>query len=91
MNIPLSPYVPENLVSRGGFIQPSLLASACSFSILRLNLVLTYGIPTKFRGGVHYLYKTAVRHRVSPEFIGSRSCVPMAFTAENPPAQGHYT
>ena len=24
---------------------------------------------------------TAVRHRVSPEFIGSRNCVPMAFTA----------
>ena len=32
--------------------------------------------------------KTAIRHRVSPEFIGSRNCVPMAFTAESPPAQG---
>ena len=30
--------------------------------------------------------KTAIRHRVSPEFIGSRNCVPMAFTAESPPA-----
>ena len=39
-------------------------------SILRLNLVLTYGIPPAFRGGVHY--ETAIRHRVSPEFIGSR-------------------
>ena len=29
-----------------------------------------------------------IRHRVSPEFIGSRNCVPMAFTAESPPAQG---
>ena len=28
------------------------------------------------------------RHRVSPEFIRSRNCVPMAFTAESPPAQG---
>ena len=28
-------------------------ASACSLSILRLNLVLTYGIPPDFRGGVH--------------------------------------
>ena len=55
-------------------------------SILRLNLVLTYGIPPEFRGGVHY--ETAIRHRVSPEFIGSRNCVPMAFTAESPPAQG---
>ena len=55
-------------------------------SILRLNLALTYGIPPEFRGGVHY--ETAIRHRVSPKFIGSRNCVPMAFTAESPPAQG---
>ena len=34
-------------------VQPSRPASACSFSILRLNLVLTYGIPPEFRGGVH--------------------------------------
>ena len=32
--------------------------------------------------------KTAIRHRVSPEFIGSRDCIPMAFTAESPPARG---
>ena len=32
--------------------------------------------------------QTAIRHRVSPEFIGPRNCVPMAFTAESPPAQG---
>ena len=44
--------------------------------------MLTYGIPPEFRGGVHY--ETAIRHRVSPEFIGSRNCVPMAFTAESP-------
>ena len=35
-----------------------------------------------------YLFKTAIPHRVSPEFIGSRDCVPMAFTAVSPPAQG---
>ena len=47
-NIPLSPCVPENLVSRDGFSpRVSLL-----ISILRLNLVLTYGIPPEFRGGV---------------------------------------
>ena len=34
------------------------------------------------------IYETATRHRVSPEFIGSRNCVPMAFTAESPQAQG---
>ena len=38
-----------------------------------------------------YIFKTAIRHRVSPEFIGSHSCVSMAFTAESPPAQGQYT
>ena len=76
----LSPFAPENLVSRDGF--GSLI------SLLRLNLVLTYGIPPDFRGGVHLLISTATRHRVSPEFIGSRSCVPVAFTDESPPAQG---
>ena len=34
-------------------VLPSHLASACSFSTLRLNLVLTHGIPPDFRGGVH--------------------------------------
>ena len=29
-----------------------------------------------------------IRHRVSPEFIGSRHCVPTAFSAESSPAQG---
>ena len=57
-------------------------------SILRLNMVLTYGVPPEFRGGVHLYIITAIRHRVSPELIGSRNCVPMAFTAESPPAGG---
>ena len=35
-----------------------------------------------------YFFKTAIRHRVSPEFIGSRNCVPMAFTAESLPVRG---
>ena len=39
-------------------------------SIFRLNLVLTYGIPPKFRGDVHLFIKTAMRHRVSPELSG---------------------
>ena len=82
MNISLSVFAPENLVSRDGFGSTVPL-----ISILRLNMVLTYGIPPEFRGGVH-LFKTAIRYRVSPEFIGSRNCVPMAFTAESTPAQG---
>ena len=36
-----------------------------------------------------YSFITAVRHRVSPEFIKSRNCVPMTFISESPPpAQG---
>ena len=34
-------------------VRQSRSASACPFSILGLNLVLTYGIPPDFRGGVH--------------------------------------
>ena len=52
MNIPLSPFAPEKMVSRYGR-RPSRPASAFSFSILRLNLVLTRGISPDFRGGVH--------------------------------------
>ena len=51
-------------------------------------MVLTHGIPPDFRGGAHLFVLTAIRHRVSPEFIGSRNCVSMAFSAESPPAQG---
>ena len=38
----------------------------------------------------HLFIYTAIRHRIRPEFIGSRSCVPMAFPAESPPAQGQW-
>ena len=69
-------------------VQPSRPASACLFSILRLNMMLTHGIPPDFRGGVHLSIYTAIRHRVSPEFIGSRNCVPTAFTAESLLTQG---
>ena len=37
-------------------VRPSRPASACSFYILRLNLVLTHGIPPDFRGGVHLFF-----------------------------------
>ena len=65
--------------------RPSRPASGCAFSILRLNLVLTHGIPPEFRGGVHLFIKTTTRHRVSPKLIGSYNCVPMASTAESHP------
>ena len=81
-NIPLSPCVPENLVSRDGFSRPvprqpaHLHTQAESGAYLRDSSRVPRRRP----------YETAIRHRVSPEFIGSRSCVPMAFTAESPPA-----
>ena len=47
---------------------------------LRLNLVLTRGFLPSSAAAAIYL--------VSPEFIGSRNCVSIAFTAESPLAQG---
>ena len=76
MNISLlSPFFAPGicLVLRHGFGCRSRPASACSFSPPRLaiNLVLTLEIPPDFRGGVHLFIYNAIRHRVSPEFIGS--------------------
>ena len=48
------PYVPENLATRDGFSRP-VPRPACSFSILRLNLVPTYGIPPEFRGDIMHV------------------------------------
>ena len=80
----MSPCVPENLVSRDGFSRPvprqpaHVHTQAESGAYLRDSSRVPRRRP----------YETAIRHRVSPEFIGSRNCVPMAFTAESPPAQG---
>ena len=50
----LFPFVPEHLVSRDGRVRPSRPpASACSFSTLRLNLVLTHGVPPGFHDRVY--------------------------------------
>ena len=53
-------------------------------SIHGLNLVLpsTRDFPCFPRRRPH------IHHRASPKFIRSRYCIPMAFTAENPPAHG---
>ena len=48
----LSAFVPEDLVSRDGFGSPVPRQPAHLHMILRLNLVLSYGIPPEFRGGV---------------------------------------
>ena len=62
-------------------VRQSLCCVSKLISTLRLNLMLTYGVPPEFRGGVLIFILTAIRRRVSPKFIGSRDCVPMAFTA----------
>ena len=87
MNISLPAFAPRVWSRETGSAVPS--RASLLISILRLNLVLTYGIPPEFRGGVHLLtFTTVIRHRASPEFIGSCNCVPIAFTAESPLAQG---
>ena len=50
INIPLSAFVPENLSRETVSAVPSRVSLL--ISILTLNLVLTYGIPPEFRGGV---------------------------------------
>ena len=83
-DIPLSPCVPENLVSRDGFSRPVPRQPAYLHTQAESGAYLGF-LPSSAAASI---YETAIRHRVSPEFIGSRNCVPMALTAESPPAQG---
>ena len=48
--------------------------------------MLSYGVPPDLRDGVHI--STVNHHRFSVKFIGSRNCVVITFSAENPLAQG---
>ena len=50
MNISLSPFAPENLVSRDGFGSPVPRQPAHLHTQAESG---AYGIPTDFRGGVH--------------------------------------
>ena len=86
MNISLSAFVPEIWSRETGSAVPSRVSLL--ISILRLNLVLTNGIPPEFCGGVHLFILNRHTPSGQSEFIRSRNCVPMAFTAESPPAQG---
>ena len=130
MYIPLSPYAPENLVSRDGFSRPvprqaaHLHTQAESGAYLRDSsrvsrqhaLIYLNRHKTKLSGanGDREIFispvqltmsrignlarliitlticddHTYMRHRVSPEFIGSRNYLTMVFTARSPPAQG---
>ena len=85
-NIPLSPCVLENLVSRDGFGSPVPRQPAHLHTQVESGAYLRDSSRVPRRRP--FIYETAIRHRVSPEFIGSRNYVPMAFTAESPPAQG---
>ena len=53
INFSLSPFAPKNLVSRDGLGRPVPRQRVHSPHSVRLNLVLTHGIPPYFRGGVH--------------------------------------
>ena len=86
-NIPLSPCVPENLVSRDGFSRPVPRQSAHLHTQAESGAYLRDSSRVPRRLPFIYI-KKAIRHRVSPEFIGSSNCVSMACTAESPPAQG---
>ena len=82
MNIPLSAFAPENLVLRDGFGSPVPRQPT------HLHTLAESILPIPAAAFI-YLFKTTIicHRRVTPEFIGARNCVPMAFTAESPPAQ----
>ena len=67
-----------------GLAVPSLV----SLLILYTNAESGAWYSSRIPGRRPYIFTSTTHHRVSPEFIGSRNCVPMAFTAESPLAQG---
>ena len=86
MNISLSPFLPENFWSR----ETDLAVPSC-VSLLILHTQAQFGACS--RDSSSFLrrrssFYTAIRHRVSPEFIGSYNLMPMTLTAESPSAQG---
>ena len=71
MNISLSAFAPENLISRDGFgspvpRQPAHLHTEAESG----RCLLTRLLPSSAAAST-YLFKAAIRHRISPEFIGS--------------------
>ena len=77
--ISLSTFTPENLVSRDGFGSPVPCQPAHIHTQDESGAYLRDF--SRVRGVHTYIFKTAIRYRVSPEFIGARNCVPMTFTA----------
>ena len=50
--------------------------------------ILTHGIPSAFRDGVHIYHQPPSGQSL---VIGSRNCVSIVITAESSPAQDHYS
>ena len=77
--------------SESGFarrVRSSRPASACSFSTLRLNPVLTHGVSPDFRGGVSLIYTAIHTPSGQPRVYRATQFRTMAFTAKSPLAQG---
>ena len=90
MNISVALFAPEKLVSRDGLGSPVPRQPAHLHTQAEYGAYLRDSSLSSSAAASIYLFETAIRHRVSPEFIeSSRDCVPTAFTAaESPPAQG---
>ena len=81
----LTAFTSENVVSRDGFGSPIRRQSA------HLHVQAESGAylwdSSRVPRGRPFSYYLKPPY-VSPKFIGPRNCVPMAFTAKSPPAQG---
>ena len=96
MNISLSPFAPDNLVSRDVFGSPVLRQPAHLHTQTESGAYLRDSSRVPRRRSLsplsyfnsHTPSGQSRVYRVSAEFIGSRNWVPMAFTAESPPARG---
>ena len=78
----LAPLAPENLVSQDGLGRPVPRQPDYYPHTSCLRIAGPHQ-----QAESHACY---TNNRVSPEFIGSRNCVPIALTAESPPAQSQY-
>ena len=85
MNISVSAFVPENLVSRDGFGSPVPRQPAHLHTQTEFGAYLRNSSRVPRRRLFIYLKPP---YAIGSEFIVSRNYVPMAFTAKSPPAQG---
>ena len=84
----LFPFAPDNAFSRDGFGSPVPRQPAHLHTQAESGAYLLREDSSRFPRRRPFFFSTAIRHRISPEFIGPRNCVPMTFTAESPPARG---